>query len=109
MSESQGTLPEARAKPRRRTPRAPAKGVKPPEEFFSELIQALLADGGVPGAFSNSSIEMLANPANAVKWYASYVLLCENYQDAVSGKIQVQLRQFPECIREKVADLLGSD
>jgi len=107
MSEQQGTLPSA--KPQRRTKPKPPPGVMGPGEFFTALIQGLLADGGVPGAFSNSSIEMLSNPINALKWYASYLVLCENYEKAISGDMRVALKQFPAGIRDKVAELTGSD
>lgn len=107
MSDPTSTPPEAPAKPKRRT--APAVKVLPPEQFFTEMIQGLLGDGGVAGAFSNSSIEMMANPANAVKWYAAYLVLCENYARVMSGELKVSPKQFPAGIREKVAQLIGSD
>lgn len=103
MAEEQGTLQA----PKKR--RSRPSSALPPGEFFTRLLQGLIASEGTAGAFAASSIEMFANPANPLRWYAAYLVMVEAVEKVCSGDVVVNPTAFPEVIRDKIAELAGGE
>lgn len=86
--------------PTRRTKSKTRKPITVVDEgtFFFEIIKGVVADEGIAGIGSESTINILANTQNAPRWYAAYLCMVRNQEAFYAGENIISLHRVPPAV-----------